>query len=927
MADFVLSAVLSLRDQLTSRAKNAQRSIQGVKEAAEKAAPAVSGVSSTLDKAGRSADTTATKAERLKRSLSGIKSNYYTTIKGRDELSPLLDRVSAKIKRVTSSTAFANFKQNLGDKFSGGLKDMASGMMMGAGMQMLGGAGIGFGLYNGIKSAMDFDAAMSGVRAITNASQEDFDKLRNKALEMGATTKFTATESAQALNYMGMAGWNADQSVKGLPGIMHLAAASGEDLAMVSDIVTDSMSAFGLEAEKSGAFADVLAAAATKSNTNVGKMGYTFKYAAPLAGALGYSIQDVALAIGTMADSGIKGETAGTSLRSLFTRLAKQPKEAAVAMQQLGLSIKDATTGKMKPLRAVLNDLRSSFKGLTEDQKTQYAAMLAGTEGMSGLLAIVNGDEKKFKDLTTAIDNSSGAAKRMADIRLDNLSGDLTYLSSAWDGFILKLMKGDATSGLRGFVQELNSLLNRFGESVDKHGLGFRSILGLVGDAVVDLKNKFLELDGIGSVLAGGALAGGLYKIYKGAKSVADMVRSTKSGLPGAGSIGESSVGSMTVHAGNVVVNGKGIADGVKDMVPGGAAKGPDVKNPGAKGSKWGAFKTINKIALPLAVAATAYETYNAEPGKQLETAGRGVAGIAGAEVGAAIGTAIAGPVGTVVGGVLGSIVSTYAADKVISGDVIKALEDRAYAENGLTRPMENVEGLRAVKEMNTGSIQEQTDGLRALKESNQEILVKYDIDVETNDQLLEIEAGTAQAWEDLWSGVAQSRISEFQDMTTQLADMDAGLQTGAAETGAVITDAFRRSSDDTKSIWSGVADWFSGVFASIAGAVKSIGSPAAVTAEVPAHATGTLNFPGGLAQINEHGGELVDLPSGSRIYPAAATERILQREMRAPNQTAPSVTVSGNTFVVREEADVDKIVYRLLQAMGMAEANYGGMG
>ena len=932
MADFVLSAVLSFRDELTNKARNAQKSLQGIKGAAEKVNPYVNGIASTLDKAGQSADKTAAKTERLKRSLSGIRSSYYTTIKGRDELSPMLDKAQMKLNRLKKSNAFVNLKAGISEKLSGGVGSMAGGLMMGAGMQMLGGAGIGFGLYNGIKSAMAFESTMSGVQAITNATQEDFEKLRNKALEMGATTKFTATESAQALNFMGMAGWNAEQSAAGLPGVIHLAAASGEDLAMVSDIVTDSMSAFRLEVGESGEnvkmFANVLAAAATKSNTNVGKMGYTFKYAAPLAGALGYSIQDVALAVGTMADSGIKGEQAGTSLRSLFTRLAKQPKEAATAMQALGLSMTDAS-GKMKPLRTMLADMRKSFKGLTEEEQTQYAAMLAGTEGMSGLLAIVNGDEKKFQELTKAIDGSSGAAERMAKIRLDNLSGDLTYLSSAWDGFVLKMMKGGATTGLRGFVQEINSLLNHFSRSVNENGLSVRSVMDLAGKTVVDLKNKFLQLDGVGSVLAGGALAAGLYKLYGMAKSIAGLAGGSKGAIPSLGGAG-GAVSNMTVQAGNVVVNGKSIAGGGLPTPGGNAGSGSStVPGGGAAGaaSKWGAFKTLNKIALPLAVAATAYETYNAEPEKQLETAGRGVAGIAGAEVGAAIGTAIAGPVGTVIGGVLGSVVTTYAADIAISGDLRRSLENRAYEEPGVESPQERQGGLRAVKEISPGTLQEQTDGLRALKESNQEILVKYDIDVEANDQILEIETGTAKAWEDLWSGVVQSRISEFQDMTIQIADMDDGLKNSATETGAVITDAFRRSSDDTKSAWAGVADWFSGVFSSIFSAVSGIGTTAGVKADIPAHATGTLNFRGGLAQINEHGGEIVDLPGGSRIYPAGTTERIIQRETQDRQSTMRSVNISGNTFVVREEADIDKIVYKLMQAMSMAEANYGGIG
>lgn len=1092
MAEFVLSAVLSLRDEFTARARNAQKSIQGVKGAVDNAIPSINGVSSVLDRAGRTAETTAFKTERLKRSLSGVRGNYYATIKGRDELSPLLDKAQTRLNRLRNSNTYVNLKAGLTEKLRGGIGGMASGMMMGAGMQMLGGAGIGFGLYNGIKSAMDFDAAMSGVKAITNASQEDFEKLRNKALEMGATTKFTATESAQALNFMGMAGWNAEQSIQGLPGIMHLAAASGEDLAMVSDIVTDSMSAFGLEAEKSGEFADVLAAAATKSNTNVGKMGYTFKYAAPLAGALGYSIQDVALAVGTMADSGIKGEQAGTSLRSLFTRLAKQPKEAATAMQALGLSMTDAN-GKMKPLRTMLLDMREKFKGLTEEQQTQYAAMLAGTEGMSGLLAIVNGNEEKFKALANAIDNSSGAAKRMADTRLDNLSGDLTYLSSAWDGFVLKLMNGNATSGLRGFVQEVNSLLNRFSKSVDEHGLGPRSVLGLIGDVVIDLKNKFLQLDGVGSVLAGGALAGGLYKIYKGVKSIADIAGGSKMSLPGMGNAG-ASMSNMTVQAGTVIVNGKNVTGGVGNMASGGSVPGGTAGAGGAAGgmagaaSKWGAFKTLNKIALPLAIGVTAYEAYNAEPGKQAETVARGAAGIGGAEVGAAIGTAIAGPVGTVVGGVLGSMAGTAIMDRATSGSMgnapeleeLKAtlkengtlsdflatetdenrrigvnLADYDYTEDNQVaainaqadeQALEIEKGTAAAWEslwrdtaaeisglkesmvtnataevsidtaMNTGTaddmlasetekaaaweslwkekadsvlasyqemagqiqpisetvnvdtaveepafagtetleaergaaeslaslwgktIQSRIDSYRDMTEQitamNAEIesssvsgldISVSAIDTDAGKAALQAESETASAWSGLWSGVAQARLSEYQDMTVQVTGLDSEIVTGATNAGSAIAEAFRRSSDETKSVWSGVAEWFSGVFASISSAVKSIGSPAAVTPEIPAHATGTMNFEGGLAQINEHGGELVELPSGSRIYPAQTTERIIQKELQAAPSSPPTVNIYGNTFVVREEADINKIAYEIAQMIGMAELNYGG--
>lgn len=275
-----------------------------------------------------------------------------------------------------------------------------------------------------------FEAGMSEVQAISGASGKDLQALTNKAKEMGATTKFSATQSAEALKYMAMAGWKTNDMVDGLGGVMNLAAASGEDLGTVSDIVTDALTAFGLQAKDSGHFADVLAKASSNSNTNVSMMGETFKYVAPLAGSMKYSVEDTATAIGLMANAGIKGSQAGTSLRSMLTRLVKPPKEAAEAMSALGISV-TKSDGSMKPLRETMAELREKFSGLTESQKASYASSIAGQEGMSGLLAIVNTSDKDFDKLTKAIDNSSGAAKKQADTMNQNLQGALYELGSA----------------------------------------------------------------------------------------------------------------------------------------------------------------------------------------------------------------------------------------------------------------------------------------------------------------------------------------------------------------------------------------------------------------------------------------------------------------------------------------------------------------
>lgn len=284
-----------------------------------------------------------------------------------------------------------------------------------------------------IKTGSDFEAGMSQVSAISGAVGKDLDALTEKAKEMGAKTKFTAAESAEAFNYMAMAGWKTDDMLGGIEGIMNLAAASGENLATVSDICTDALTAFGLQASDSAHFADVLAKASSNSNTNVGMMGATFKYVAPIAGSMKYSIEDTAVAIGLMANAGIKGEQAGTSLRAMLTRLVDPPADAADAMEALGLSVTNAD-GTMRPLNDVIKDMREKFAGLDDSQKASYASSIAGTEAMSGLLAIVNASDEDFQNLTDSIGNADGAAQDMAETIQDNLQGKITILKSSIEG-------------------------------------------------------------------------------------------------------------------------------------------------------------------------------------------------------------------------------------------------------------------------------------------------------------------------------------------------------------------------------------------------------------------------------------------------------------------------------------------------------------
>lgn len=359
-----------------------------------------------------------------------------------------LDGVSAKLKAI-------------GDKCVAVGKQMS--MKITAPLVGLGAAAV--------NTAAEFESSMAKVQAVSGASGEDLEKLEAKAREMGANTKFSASEAAEAMNYMAMAGWKTEDMLGGISGIMNLAAASGEDLATTSDIVTDALTAFGMSADESGRLADVLAAASSNANTNVSMMGESFKYVAPLAGSMGYSAEDVAVALGLMANSGVKASSAGTALRTLLTNMAKPTDQMESAMEALGISLDDGA-GNMKSLRQIMSDLRNGFGTLkistsemeaqmklldgqlesgaiteeeyqkaTEDlaasafgaegaMKAEAAAALAGKQGLSGLMAIVNASDEDFDKLTAAIDNSNGSAQGMADIMSDTLEGRVAEMKS-----------------------------------------------------------------------------------------------------------------------------------------------------------------------------------------------------------------------------------------------------------------------------------------------------------------------------------------------------------------------------------------------------------------------------------------------------------------------------------------------------------------
>ncbi|UXR32305.1 phage tail tape measure protein [Staphylococcus simulans] len=294
----------------------------------------------------------------------------------------------------------------------------------------------GFGLA--AKKSIDFDDSMRKVKATSGATGKEFDLLRDKALEMGAKTKFSASESADALNFMALAGWDTKEMMSGIDGVMQLAAASGEDLAQVSDIVTDGLSAFGLKAKDSSHFADVLAQTSSKANTDVAGLGEAFKYVAPVAGSFGFSVEDTSIALGLMANSGVKASQAGTALKSMMTKLAKPTGEAKKTMETLGISITDSE-GKMLPFRDITDQLRGSLGGLSKAQQSAAVKTLFGQEAMSGILPIINASDEDYQKLTKSIDNSAGASKRMSDEMEGGIGGSIRKMKSAIESMAISI--------------------------------------------------------------------------------------------------------------------------------------------------------------------------------------------------------------------------------------------------------------------------------------------------------------------------------------------------------------------------------------------------------------------------------------------------------------------------------------------------------
>lgn len=409
------------------------------------------------------------------------RTRYQVVLEALDKASSIINKVGTTVKGIAGKAW--KITMSVIDKATApirGIFNLLKNPILQAGAVL----GITVGLKDTIDTYGTFEATMSKVNAVSGATADQMERLTAKAKEMGATTKFTASEAGEAFTYMAMAGWDAEQMLDGISGIMSLSAADGLDLATTSDIVTDALTAFGLQAKDSGHFADVLAKASSSANTNVSMLGESFKYVAPLAGAMHYSVEDVSLALGLMANASVKGSMAGTSLKTALSNMTAPTDSMAAVMDKYGISLMKSN-GEMKSLKEVLDTVRTKMGKLNETEKAAAASTLFGKEAMSGMLAIINASEEDYNKLAESIANADGAAQKMSETMLDNMQGSFTLLQSAVDGVKIRLGERLAPY-LRQFANWLTGKMPKVEEAVD-------GVMDFVDEKIAWLKETINE--------------------------------------------------------------------------------------------------------------------------------------------------------------------------------------------------------------------------------------------------------------------------------------------------------------------------------------------------------------------------------------------------------------------------------------------------
>ena len=731
------------------------------------------------------------------------------TLKLIDQLSNPLSSINSSLKNSANQwTKSGKQMQNAGKAISGVGTTLTASLT----------APIVAGGTACVKLASDFEAGMSGVASICGATGDELDALSEKAKEMGAKTKYSATEATDAFKYMAMAGWTSSEMMSGIEGIMYLAGATGEDLAQTSDIVTDSLTAFGLTASDTSMYVDVLAQTANKSNTDVSLLGESFKYVAPVAGALGYSVQDVSVALGLMANNGIKASSAGTTLRSWLSNMSAPTDAVSNAMKKLGLSLTDSK-GNMKSFSQIMTETRSAMSGLSESEKTMYAKTLAGKSGMSGLLAIVNASDSDFNSLTEGINNANGACEEMYNIANDNLEGQLTILKSTLESLAIsfgEILVPYLKKGAE-YAQNLLDKFNGLSDGTKEMIVKVLLIVASVGPAVL-IFGKMITT--VGRVVS---MVGKFGKAVKSAGSIMALVTSP------AGIV-------IAVLAGIVVATVLVIKNWDK-----------------IKATAQKVFGYVKSIFSSLGISADSIKEKLSPIGEKFSAIGARVKKV----------WVTIKPVLTKIGDIFKLVFTT-----ILGGAIGGAIAQFKVLFDGVT--------------MIINAVLVIFDGL-----------LTYLSGVFTGD------------WNKIWDGIKEIFSGVFQALV--------GLcKTPLNAVIALINGAIA----GINGLGLTIPDWVPG----IGGKSFSIDIPT-----IPTLGVGTDNWKGGIVQISERGGEIVDLPSGSRVYPHDESVNKAYADGSRSGSVTLNIPKLADQIIVRQDSDIDAIAQKLADKLEKISLNMGG--
>lgn len=936
MSEYTLSAVIEMKDKFSSGIKKAQsgfntfsKSLTGMPSVAARA-------TESIDKMGESAVQTAQKTAKLKTNLSGIRGVYAATVRVKDDATATLRKAQTELNQFKGKTytAIVNVKNNMvkdggvGGKLSNGMSNMAGGMLMGTSLQMAGAAGIGYGIYDTIKTYMDFEAQLSEIKALTGLDAAAMDQVKEKAMELGQATVFGNTEVAKGMAELLKAGVDVkDVLGDASEAALNLAVAGDIALPDAAEIMSTAMNAFKVDDATHAA--DILAGAANASATSVGELKYSLAACSAVAAGAGMSFDDTNTALAVFAQNGLKGSDAGTSLKTMLSNLVPKGKTAIAAFEKMNLLTESGSSaffdeaGKMKSLADIAGLLNNRLKDMTKEEQLSTLYDMFGSDAIRGGMILL----REGADGVTQMFNEMGkvTAKDVAITRMDNLKGDLEQLSRAWENFQDRLMDSHNSFGLRGFITGLTDVV-QYASDLMKDGFDFSDIFKIAGKGITDLKNKFLEFDGVGSVLAGGVLAAGLYKITKLALKAKDAV----TGLGGTklgGGIDDATgmAREMVVNAQTVIVNGLKSTSGNGTTI-----LGPDGKSskqttiPKASSRFGGLLNKIPLIGTALAVGSSALDIAYAPEGQRGTAVGGGLGGLggmwAGGKMGAAAGAALGSVVpviGTAAGGAIGGVVggtAGYIGGNAIGENIAGAVDFSRIKEKWSTAISEMERDFAAAGPRFQSDWADITANIQAGWDNNTTYL---------NNKQSEFKASFNTAWDEMCKQATEKNqewAKSFEEAKTRAGQSLDELKTWAGG----VWDSISKGAISTAGT---IKEKLSGAWEYVKDNMPSVSSPSLNFSflDPKPHATGSSYFEGGLAQINEHGGEIVDLPQGSRIYPAATTQRIIEQHIGRSSNSSGGVLFTGNTFVVREEADIDKIAHQLFQLMDQANLNYGG--